>query len=160
MSQRAASQKNIKDALVQMDKKQILELCLQLTRFSKEIKELATYLIFDSHDEISFIKDVKVEIEEDFEAISNLSLYQSRKGVRKILTKLKKYIRYSKKKETEIELLLHFCATMRTNIPRYAKLKILDNLFDRQIIMIHNAIGKVHEDLQFEYKERVSAMLS
>ena len=40
-----------------------------------------------------------------------------KKSVRKILRMAKKYIRYSKNKETEIEILLHFCTVLKNMKP-------------------------------------------
>ena len=42
-------------------------------------------------------------MDELFEGINTDSYYYIRKSVRKILSQIKKFIRYSKKKETEVE---------------------------------------------------------
>ena len=80
-----------------------------LNELKKENKELLTYLLFEAHDEEMYINSVKEYIVDLFEAVNTKSFFYIRKSVRKILTLTKKYIRYSKKKETEIQLLLHFC---------------------------------------------------
>lgn len=59
---KAASIKTIKDELKHKTSSELLELCLTLTRFKKENKELLTYLLFEAHDEDRYIETVKLEI--------------------------------------------------------------------------------------------------
>ena len=72
----------------------------------------------------------------------------------------KKYIRYSKKKPTEIELLLHFCKTLQTAYPSFHRSRVLQNMFDTQVRMIERKIEKVHEDLQYDYTIELEELLN
>ncbi len=130
---------------------ELLELCLQLSKFKKENKELLTYLLFEASDEDSFIQNVKDEISEQFELINTSSYFYIKKSVRKILRNVKKYIRYSKKKETEVELLLHFCLVLKNMNPPIHVNTSLQNIFERQLLLIDKAIRTLHEDLQYDY---------
>ena len=85
-----------------------------MSRFKKENKELLTYILFESADEQSYIVSVKRGIDEEFEQINRSSTYFIKKSIRKILRNTRKYIRYSGKKETEVELLIYFCFTKLT----------------------------------------------
>ena len=66
---KAATLHELKQELTHLPAKELLELCLRLGRFKKENKELLTYLIFESHDERSFIENVKAHIDSEFEVI-------------------------------------------------------------------------------------------
>jgi hypothetical protein len=128
-----------------------LELCLRLSKFKKENKELLTYLLFESYDEEAYIENVKIEIDTQFDLINRKTYYFIKKGVRKILRELKKYIRYSQKKETEIDLLIYFCLKLKNFSPSINKNVTLQNLYQRQIGMIEKAVATLHEDLQSDY---------
>jgi hypothetical protein len=83
-----------------------------------------------------------------------------KKSCRKILRELRKYIRYSSKKATEVELLLFYCTQLKQIKPSIFRSVQLGNLYERQILNIHKAIAKLHEDLQFDYEEELSFLES
>ena len=129
----------------------LLELCLRLSKFKKENKELLTYLLFESDNEEGFIQGVKDEVIDMFEVINRDSFFYIKKSVRKILRTLKKYIRYSQNKETEVELLLFFCQQLQDFTPSIERNVTLMNLYDRQIEYLRKKIDVLHEDLQHDY---------
>jgi len=131
---------------------ELLELCLRLAKFKKENKELLTYLLFESQDESGYIESVKREVDAQLEAINTKNYYWMRKSIRKILKNLKKYIRYSLKKETEVELLLYFCVQLKNLEPSIKKDKTLQNILERQLALVNKIIATLHEDLQYDFK--------
>lgn len=141
----------IKKELAHYSQPELMELCLRLARFKKENKELLTYLIFEAGNEEAYIEGVKAMMDEAFEEINTNSYYYIKKSVRKILSGVKKNIRYSQKKETEVELLLYFCRKLRTMKPSFTKSVILRNTYQTQLRMIRKAMEKLHEDLQYDY---------
>lgn len=156
---KAVTLKKIKDELKHKSANELMELCLHLSKFKKENKELLTYLLFESHNEEGYIESVKNQIDELFEQINTKSFFYIRKSVRKILTLTKKYIRYSKKKETEVELLLYFCVKLKNFKPSIKRSPRLTNTFDRQILLIKKAITSLHEDLQYDYQLELDELL-
>jgi len=130
---------------------ELLHLCLTLSKFKKENKELLTYLLFEAENEEAFIQSVKVEVDGLFNQINTSSYFYIKKSVRKILRLIKKYIRYSKNKETEVELLLHFCGQLKDMQPSMHRNTSLLNIFERQILTIKKVISSLHEDLQYDY---------
>ncbi|MCK7536832.1 MAG: hypothetical protein MZV63_40680 [Marinilabiliales bacterium] len=110
---KAVSVKELKEELKHHTPKELLELCLRLAVFKKENKELLTYLLFESDNESSYVESVKGEIDEQFEQVNKKTYYLMKKSVRKILIHVKKYIRYSQNKQTEVELLLYFCNKLK-----------------------------------------------
>lgn len=156
---KAVTIKQLKDELSHKSASELKELCLQLARFKKENKELLTYLLFESHNEEMYIETIKEEIDIQFDEINTNSFYYIRKNVRKILASIKKHIRYSKKKETEAELLLYFCKKMKAFRPSLNRSTRLQNVFDSQIKMAKKAIEKLHEDLQYDFQLEVDQLL-
>ena len=137
---KAASLKEIKTELNQRSTQELLELCLRLSRFKKENKELLTYLLFESEDEAAFIQSIKNKVDEDFETINTKTFYLIKKSIRKVLRELKKFIRYSQNKETEVELLLYFCHKLKDFKPSIKRNTTLTNLYNRQIEYISKKV--------------------
>lgn len=156
---KAVTIKQLKDELLHKSANELKELCLHLSRFKKENKELLTYLLFESYNEEGYIQSIKEQMDEQFLEINTKSFFYIRKSTRKILSLTKKYIRYSKNKETETELLLHFCKKLKAMKPSMNGSQQLRNVFDSQIKMIKKAIEKLHEDLQYDYQLELNQLL-
>jgi len=137
---------------------ELLELCLKLSRFKKETKEYLTYLIFESEDEKEYIENVKAFITEEFLEMNTDTYYFMRKTVRKILKSVKKFVRFSKKKETELELLMHFCHEMRKVKPLIKHNQTLFNTYIKQIEMAQKALSNLHPDLQLDYQLQLDVL--
>ena len=148
---KAATVSELKKELSHRSPKELLELCLRLSKFKKENKELLTYLLFEASDENGYILSVKREIDFEFEQINTKSFYYIKKSIRKILRNIKKYIRYSKNKETEVELLIYFCLKLKNFSPSIRRSIALRNLYQRQIQRIKKAVSYLDEDLQYDY---------
>jgi len=67
---KAVTAKELKLELNNRSPKEVLELCLRLSRFKKENKELLTYLLFEASDEEYYINSVKEEIDLKFEKVN------------------------------------------------------------------------------------------
>ena len=148
---KTATATEIKKALSYQSKEELLQLCLRLSRFKKENKELLTYLLFEADDESGYIEGVKSVIDEHFENINTKSYFYIRKSIRKIYSITKKHIRYSLKKETEVVLLLYFCQKLIEFTPSIKNNTALCNLFNRVKLQVQKTILKLHEDLQYDY---------
>ena len=152
---KSSTLKEIKQELQHRSHSELLELCLRLIRFKKENKELLTYLLFESSDENNYINSVKEYMDEEFENINTKSYFFIRKSMRKILTNTKKFIRYSKQKETEVELLLYYCSKMKSFKPSISRSARLVSIYNRQLVLVKKTISALHEDLQFDYYKEI-----
>lgn len=148
---KAASVVQIKKELQHCSPEELLQLCLRLSKFKKENKELLTYLLFEAGNEAGYIETVMAEVDELFLDINTNSFFYIKKSVRKILRNLKKYIRYSGNKETEVELLLYFCKKLKEFRPSMNNNTTLRNLYDRQLAFVEKKVAALHEDLQYDY---------
>lgn len=139
-------------------KEELEQLCLRLSRFKKENKELLTYLLFEADHEDSYVAEVKDFITQQFEETPNTNFYRTKKRIRKILRDTKKFIRYSSVKETEVALLLHFCEKMVNFSTSIKRSKTMMQLYERQLLMIEKKIGELHEDLQLDYNSELKQL--
>jgi hypothetical protein len=155
---KAVTVKEIKEELNSLSPKEVRELCLRLSRFRKENKELITYLLFEASDEASYVESVKREIDEQFEQVNRKSYYLFKKSVVKILRSTRKYIRYSQVKQTEVELLIYFCRKLKKISPPMHKNAGLLNLYNRLVDTIIKKILLLHEDLRIDYEAELGEL--
>lgn len=148
---KAATIAQLKKELQFKSQDDIVQLCLRLARFKKENKELLTYLLFESENEAGYIETVKQEVDILFAEININSYFYIKKSVRKILRTIKKYIRYSGNKETEVELLLYFCEKLKDLKPSIRRNTTLLNLYTRQLDYVAKKLPLLHEDLQYDF---------
>lgn len=155
---KAVSITRIKKELKHLSQEELVDIMLRVGKYKVENKELLTYLLFEAHDEDGYIVVVKEYIDEQYDAIHQQNYYFIKKNVRKILRIVKKYIKYSKKPETEAALLIHFCKRLKSMEPAYHYNTVLTNMFDRQLALAEKTIAKMHEDLQYDYQLEIEAM--
>ncbi len=155
-----ASVKELKDVLKHRSPEELLEIVLRLSRFKKENKELLTYLLFSAENEEEYVKAVKQEMDDQFEEINRSSYYFMKKSMRKVLRNVKKFSRYSGKKETETELLIYYLQKMDSFSPSIHRNKTLQNLYDRQLALVKKNIQKLHEDLQYDLNMELEKLSS
>jgi hypothetical protein len=148
---KAATIAELKKELNELPPKQVAELCLRITKYKKENKELLTYLLFEAHDEQQYIRNVQDEITAQFEEINTDTTYYAKKGIRKVLRMANKYIKYSGNKQTEAEVLIHYCKELKASGFRIHHYLDISKLYDRQLEKIRKAISSLHEDLQYDY---------
>lgn len=148
----------LKRELKERQPAELLELCLRLAKFKKENKELLTYLLFEAEDKASYVNSIKHIMDEQFDEINRARYFYIKKSVRKILKEVKKYIRYSKSKETEVELLLYFCQKLRDFSPSISRNRVLTNTYERQLELVRKRVSGLHEDLQYDYNLELEGM--
>ena len=78
---KAASAKEIKDDLKRRSQEELLEICLRLSRFKKENKELLTYLLFESDNELIYIDSIKMYMDDEFASLNKRTPYLMKKKI-------------------------------------------------------------------------------
>ena len=152
MSMKAATANEIKQRLKDLDKKDLMDLCLRLSRYKKENKELLTFLLFEADDLPHYIKSVKEELDEIFAAVNTSSVFFAKKTIRKALRTANRYIRYAGDKTVEAEVLLHFCTNFQALKLDWKRSTLLSKIYYNQVKKIDAAIDSMHEDLQYDYR--------
>jgi hypothetical protein len=155
---KASSISTLKKELNSLPAGDVMEICLKLIKYKKENKELVSYLLFDANDEPGYIKSIKSEIDEQFAEINLSHIYFAKKSIRKILKVTNKYIKYSGHKQTEVELLIHFCTKLKNSGISIRSSNSLNNLYLNQVRKIFAVIHTLHEDLQHDYLEELKQL--
>lgn len=148
----------IKKSLLLLEPHELTALALRMVKYKKENKELLSYLLFDAPDEAAYTGEIKAETDALFEELRYAGAYKYTKQVRKILRHVHKHIRYSGNPATEAELLIHFCAHLKQAVFGKHPLVVLQNLYARQLLRIDKALGKLHEDLRYDFQKDFEAL--
>ncbi len=150
-----ASINQIRKEIGQLPEAELVVLLSELAKYNKENKELLNYLLFEADFESNYIQKIKEDLDLQFQEINKSNIRFIKKGLQKIARELKKTVKYSGKKETEIELLIHFCKNMIALKIRLDRFPVLFNLLNRQFTNIEKAILKIDEDLHADYREEI-----
>ncbi len=155
---KTASIHELQKELNVLEPKQLKELCVRLAKYKKDNKELISYLLFEASDEKTYIKNIKEEIDILFIGINRNTAYLIKKSLRKVLRFINKFIKYSGSKQTEIELRIYFCLKIKTTQIPIENNSVLSNLYNRECEKIKTTFSKLHEDLQYDYKEELEKL--
>jgi hypothetical protein len=147
-----ASLSEIRKELQMLPPKRLQELALRMARYKKENKELLAFLLFEDDNKQSFIEELKEELKAEFSEItSQTNLYYMKKGLRRILRLLNRYIRYIDDKTIAVELLIWFCSQVREHKLPLRSSAQMRNLFEQQIKKAEKLVASLHEDIQSDY---------
>jgi hypothetical protein len=141
--------------LKDLDNKELMDLCLRLSRYKKENKELLTFLLFEQDDLPHYISGVNEEIADIFAGVNTSSVFFAKKTIRKALRTANRYIRYAGDKTVEVEVLLHFCTNFRELKLDWKRSTLLATIYQNVIRKIGVAIDGLHEDLQYDYRRNL-----
>ena len=153
---KAASINEIKKELERQNHADLINYCLRLSRFKKENKELLTFLLFEADDISRYTEDIKAHIVDLFKDINLKHAYFAKKGIRKILRQVNKFIRMAASKQLEVEILIQFCNSFKMLPLSIANNKQLVKLYNTQVEKINKALSSLHPDLQYDLKRQIN----
>ncbi|MEY2829494.1 MAG: hypothetical protein RIQ33_1352 [Bacteroidota bacterium] len=151
----AASVSEIKKQVNNLSKADLMDLCLRLSKFKKENKELLTYLLFEAQNEHQYIENCKAEIDFQFSNINKSNIFFAKKSIRKILRLVVKFSRYSSIAETEIDLRIFYCHQLLASKIPFKQHPALNNLYNNQVEKIEKLVADLHPDLQYDYQKQI-----
>lgn len=135
-----------------------MEFCMRLAKYKKENKELLTYLMFEAQDEKNYVESVKIQLTQLFEEINRQSTYTTKKGLQKIVRVMNRFIKYSDKKTTELELRIFFCKKVKSERINITASTVISNLYEREKKKIEVCLSKLHEDLQYDFQQEIETL--
>jgi len=153
-----ASIKQLKDTLSTLGREELIGLLLRMVKFKKENKELLTFLLFEADDLDTYVHEITLLIKDEFENYRLKTAYYKRKGCRRVLRMLKKYIKYAADKEVEVRLLLAYVSMVAESKP-FINDRVIQKIALRQLLLAEKSIVKLHEDLQYEYKLELEELM-
>lgn len=143
----------IKAGLAMLGTKELSDICLRLAKYRKENKELLSFLLFEADNQALYIKNAKEDISHQLSQMSFSNIYLAKKTIRKALNTVNKYIKFAGSKQTEAELLMHYCDWLASSGLPIHKNPVTENIYQRQINKIEKALSTLHEDLQYDYRK-------
>lgn len=146
----------IKSELKELDKGQLLELCLSLAKYKKDNKEYLGFLLFQSHDKEAFVAQLKALIDEDMNELKKQpNLYYVKKGLRRVLRIINKYCKYVADKALEADIHIYFCSALKNSGIPYHREKRIVNLYQAELKKINTIVKGLHEDVQADYASAI-----
>jgi hypothetical protein len=152
---KTASVNDLKYALQNLNGKELIQVCLRMSKHSKESKELLTYLLFEADNEMQYIEHVKADLDDYFSNIQVLNFSNLLKKLRKAVRMANKYIKFSGSKQVEVAVLIYICGKLKPYVLGITS-TALNNLYQRQLTKIEKSLSKLDEDLQFDYQQEIT----
>lgn len=154
-----ATIEEIRTALFDLNPRQLQKLCLRMTKFKLENKELLTYLLFHEENEDEYRQMILDHLTYEFHKANFDYVYFAKRSLWRIVKYLEKAINITSSKETEVDLRIFFIHLMKKHKLQIYQSEAIYNVLTKQIRLIHEAIEKLHEDLQHDYREELSENL-
>lgn len=145
----------LKKEIQAMPKAELIEVCNKLIKYKKENKELLHYVLFESTNEANYVEQLKNEVSKMFQDVNSQTVYFAKKTIRKILRFIAKYCKFSEIPTTHIDVLIHFCKEMNQLSLHWKEHKVMVNLYQSQLKKIEKLIATLHEDLQYDYRQKL-----
>ena len=152
---KSASLAQIRKEIKNLPREEVVALCEKLIKYKRDNKELINYVLFEADDEDAYVEAIKADVSEAFSATNTRGFYLAKKSIRRALRIANKYIKYSDVPETELDVLLHFCEELLELDINFRRSKVLVNMYERQLVKINDIYSDLHEDLQFEFADRI-----
>lgn len=149
---------DIKKELAFLDSKELSVLLLDLAKFSTDNKALLYFKLFERDNPRLFVELVQEEIDFEFQKSNTRNYHFAKKSAQSIRRKLNKSLKLTKDKETLIELIIFFCEKLKLYGFLDFRHPVIDNLYRMQVGKIEKLVLGLHEDLQYDYMEKIQEL--
>jgi hypothetical protein len=149
---------DIKKELTFLDTKALSVLLLDLAKFSTDNKALLYFKLFERENPRLFFQLVQEEIDQEFQKSNTRNYHYAKKSAQGIRRKMNKSLKLTKDKETLIELIIYFCEQFKLYGFLDFRHPVIDNLYRVQVGKIEKLINGLHEDLQYDYQEKLALL--
>ena len=148
----------IKKELSFLSEKELLDLIVDLSKFSRDNKAYLYFKLNEKEHPGLFVEMVEEELSLEFQNSRSDHYYYAKKSAQKIRRKMNKLLKLSKVKTDQIEIILFFCEQLKENGFLDHQHVVLDNMYQIQIKKAVRLISGLHEDLQFDYAEKLEQL--
>lgn len=146
---------SLKKELQQRDSKELMDLILHLSKLTRDNKAFLYFKLFENDDASLFVDTVKEDLEKAFTSANSKNYYVAKKSAQSIRRILNKYLKLTKDPQAKIELITFFCRQLEAFGYLEYRYPVIDNLYALQVGKAEKLIGKLHEDLQFDYQDEL-----
>jgi len=148
----------IKKNLNQLTEKELVEVITLMAKSSVDNKKFLFFHLYGRDNPNLFTEMVEEELELEFQKASAYNYHTAKKSAQKIRRIMNKLLKYNKDKATQLELIAFFCEKMVENGYLRHRHPVIDNLYRIQVGKIEKLHMGLHEDLQYDYQERIDAL--
>lgn len=150
----------IKKELQHLSQKELITLMADLSKFSTDNKLFLYFQLYGREQPDLFAEMVQEELVHQFQTANTRNSYYAKKSAQGIRRKLNKYLKFSKDKAVQVDLIVFFCEML----VEYGYLKhrhpVIENLYVMQVGKVERLLGQMHEDLQFDYQNKITELKS
>ena len=159
-SMKIASLAEIKKELQHLSQKELITLIADLSKFSMDNKLFLYFKLYGREQPGLFAEMVQEELINDFRNGNQRNAHYAKKSAQAIRRKLNKYLKFTKDKPTQIELISFFCEMLYEYGYLMYRHPVIENLYLLQVGKVERLLGQMHEDLQFDYRDKVKELKS
>jgi hypothetical protein len=160
LSMKIASLAEIKKELQHLSQKELIEVITDLSKFSTDNKLFLYFKLYGREQPDLFAEMVQEELINDFRNGNQRNAHYAKKSAQAIRRKLNKYLKFTKDKPTQIDLISFFCEMLYEYGYLMYRHPVIENLYLLQVGKVERLIGQMHEDLQFDYRDKVRELQS
>ncbi len=153
-----ASLANIKKELQFLPEKKLIELIVDLSKFSMDNKKFLFFKLYEKDNPKMFTEMVQEELETEFQNANTRNYHYGKKSAQGIRRKLNKLLKLSKDKPTHIELIAYYCDQLHTYGYLRFRHPVIENIYHMQLGKIEKLVNGLHEDLQYDYEMLVEKL--
>src|SRR5690606_27543554 len=146
----------IKKELQHLSPKELIDLITDLSKFSTDNKLFLYFKLYGWEQPDLFAEMVQEELIDDFRNGNQRNAHYAKKSAQAIRRKLNKYLKFTKDKSTQVELISFFCEMLYEYGYLMYRHPVIENLYLMQVGKVERLIGQMHEDLQFDYRDKRS----
>ena len=153
-----ASLAEIKKELQLLSQKELIAVIADLAKFSTDNKLLLYFQLY-GRDHPELFKDmVQEELVNEFQMANTRNYHYAKKSLQSIRRKLNKFLKFTKDKPIQIELIAFFCEMSYEYGYLAFRHPVIENLYQLQLGKIEKLLSQLHEDLQYDYQLKVKEL--
>jgi hypothetical protein len=149
---------DLKKELLELNKPELIQLCLRVAKLKRENKELLAYLIFDADDPLFYAQKLKPEIKEVFEQPFQHAYYLT-KSIRKVMRLITKYYRFTSNKQGETDLLIYLVEEFHQSWRHEYRYQALGKVIFRCLEKAQTNLKKIDEDFRADFEQPLAELL-
>lgn len=145
----------IKKELQHLSHKELIGLISDLSKFSTDNKLFLYFQLYGRDHPGLFSVMVQEELVHEFRNGNTRNAHYAKKSAQAIRRKLNKFLKFTKDKPTQIDLISFFCEMLFEYGYLTYRHPVIENLYLLQVGKVERLLSQMHEDLRYDYRDKV-----
>jgi len=150
-----ASLAEIKKELQNLSQSELIALVSDLSKFSADNKLFLYFKLYGRDHPELFSEMVQEELISEFRNANTRNSHYAKKSAQGIRRKLNKFLKFTKDKPTQVDLISFFCEMLYEYGYLMFRHPVIENLYLLQVGKVERLLGQMHEDLQYDYRGKL-----